>query len=219
MNRFSNDVDVLRFEPSVFTGASFCGAVLCKGSSGQVNGTTFTAAGESFLSKQAEAGHVIYLSDGVGNIEGAYEIVSVDSSTQLTISVLRSDPSAQAIPVGSGSSLFYRIGTFDALAERIGFGITQMLGIQPGVADSELAVKNITDTEAMRDYSALTTLAAVFMKLYQNADTDKVYLSKNKHYQSLAEDAKRRTVVRLLRDDDRYYDKTLAGGHAWLLRK
>lgn len=219
MNAFSSDVDLLRYEPTVFTGSGFPGQVLCKGTNGQVSGTTFTAADEDFLGKQIRAGHVIYLSDGAGNIEGAYEVVSVDSATQLTISVLRAEASAPLISIGAGSSLFYRIGTFDAQGYEVMTALAQNLAIRPGRADSPYSIDDIADPQPLRSLSALMVLQLVFGSLYQNAETDAVCLVKKDLYERLAEQARQRCVIQIDVGDDEIYEKTLAGAHAKLVRE
>lgn len=219
MNAFSSDADLLRYEPSLFTGLAFAGQVLCKGNNGQVSGTTFLAAGEDFLGRQIRAGHVIYLSDGAGNIDGAYEVVGVDSASQLTISVLRAESTNDPIPVGAGSSLFYRIGTFDAQACEVMRALSQSLAIRPGRVDSPYSVDDIADTEPLRSLSALMVLQIVFGSLYQNSETDGVCLVKKDHYEKLAEQARQRCVIVIDVGDDEIYEKTLAGAHVKLVRE
>lgn len=219
MNAFSQDVDLLRLEPSLFRGASFRGPVLCKGVNGQLSGTTLTAAGENFVSRGVAPGHVIYLSDGVGNIDDAYEVVSVNSATQLTVSILRADRTAAAIAVGTGSNLYYRLGTFDAKARRVMQALTSQLGIRPGIADSSVGVEDLLDPEPLRDVSALMCLGLICTGLYQMEETDGIWLQKKEHYERLARQARTQTIVRFDLDGDGVYERSLCGGYACLLRE
>ena len=68
------DVDILKLEPFLFTGTSFPfgSQTLCRGANGALAGTAFTAAGENFPSRGIGAGNAIYLSDGLGVIDGVY---------------------------------------------------------------------------------------------------------------------------------------------------
>ncbi|GAF83904.1 unnamed protein product, partial [marine sediment metagenome] len=91
MLSFSNDVDILKYEPVLFGQLHFPGQVLIEGTGGELDGTTFTKTGEDFESAGVLAGGVVYLQDSEGDLDGAYEIVSVDSATELTVSVVRAD--------------------------------------------------------------------------------------------------------------------------------
>ena len=87
---FSNDADILKYEPILFGELHLPQQVLAIGTGGTVSGTTFTASGADFVSAQVSSGGVIYLQTTDGILDGAYEIISVDSTTQLNISVIRS---------------------------------------------------------------------------------------------------------------------------------
>jgi hypothetical protein len=219
MNAFSNDVDLLRYEPAVFKGTTFAGQTLCRGNNGQVSGTTFLASGENFPNKQVRPGHVIYLSDGVGNIDGVYEVVSVDAAAQLTISVLRADPSCPPIPVGTGTNLYYRIGTFDAQAVEVMEMLTQMLAIRPGRPDSPYSADDIVDAGPLRPLSALMILQKIYNGLYQNEETDRVYLTKRDQYEKLAQQAAGRCVIQIDAGADGVCEKTLTGDSIRLVRE
>jgi hypothetical protein len=219
MNAFSNDVDLLRYEPAVFKGLTFAGQTLCRGNNGQVSGATFLASGENFITKQVRPGHVICLSDGVGNIDGVYEVVSVDAAAQLTISVLRADPSGPPIPVGSGTNLFYRVGTFDAQAAEAAETLTQMLAVRPGRPDSPCSAEDIVDAGPLRPLSALMILQRIYSGLYQNEETDGVYLTKRDQYEQLARQAAGRCVIQIDAGADGVCEKTLTGDSTKLIRE
>ena len=97
MVSFSNDADILRYEPVLFGELYLPGQVLTAGTGGQLEGTTFTASGADFVSAQVSAGGVVELQTADGALDGAYEIVAVDSATQLSVSVVRSDSDGAAI--------------------------------------------------------------------------------------------------------------------------
>jgi hypothetical protein len=218
MKAFSRDADLAGYEPGLFTGPDFAGPVLCRGSNGQVSGTAFTAAGENFVAKRVAAGHVIYLSDGLGAIDGAYEIVSVNSPTQLTLSVLRADRAGEPIAVGNGANLLYRVGTFDIRAARVMTSLTAQLGIRPGAADGVLGVENLLDAEPLREVSTLLCLEMIFTGLYQT-EADEALLRKRDHYRAMARRAMTQTVVRLDLDGDGICERSLCGGYASLIRE
>src|SRR5688500_17432910 len=82
---FCNDTDLLHWEPSIFKDAALASQTLISGT-GDLSGTTFTldSAG-SLVTSHVAGGNVVVLT---GTNLGSYPIVSVNSATQLTLSVL-----------------------------------------------------------------------------------------------------------------------------------
>jgi hypothetical protein len=78
---FSNDVDLLKYESKLFTEHYFPSQVLASGTGGMLAGTTFTKSGADFVAAGVSAGGVVYLKSAAGTLDGAFEIVSVDSAT------------------------------------------------------------------------------------------------------------------------------------------
>ena len=120
MAKFSNDVDVLKYEPALFGELHLPWQVRASGTGAVLSGTTLTAAEADFVTAGVEAGGVVYVRSADGTLDGAYEIVSVDSATQLTVSVLRADSAASATPPPAGEDISYRISTLDPQAVRSG---------------------------------------------------------------------------------------------------
>ena len=89
MISFCEDRDILKYEGILFSDLYFPWQILCQGLDGEVSGTTFTVSNENFVVSGAEAGGVIYLRNADGSLDGTYEIISVDSETELTVSVIR----------------------------------------------------------------------------------------------------------------------------------
>jgi hypothetical protein len=105
---FSNDADVLKYEPVLFGELHLSSQVLASGTGGVLSGTTFTASGADFVSALVSAGGVVYLQSADSVLDGAFEIVSVDSATQLTVSVLRPDSSGSVVAPVAASSIKLR---------------------------------------------------------------------------------------------------------------
>ncbi len=83
MVNFSNDADILKYEPILFGELHLPGQTLTAGTGGTLSGTTFSVSGADFVSAQVSAGGVAYLQSADGSLDVAFEIVSVDSATQL----------------------------------------------------------------------------------------------------------------------------------------
>ena len=219
MISFSSDVDLAKYEPSVFGSFFLSSQVLCGGSNGIVAGTQFTASGVDFTSAQVAAGNVIWLESVDGSIKGAFEIVSVDDATHLTVSVLRPSTSEQAaIPVDSASGLTWRIVTYAPQAYEVLWQISQKLGISPG-CESEQSVDDIVNVEPLRQASVFGVLAAVFEALYTGTSDQTVLVEKKEHYPWCYDKAVERLNVSIDTDSDGDADKKVMPSVVKLLRK
>src|SRR5690348_4588329 len=111
MTPFCTDTDLLHWEPGLLRSAAFVSQTLMSGS-GDLSGTMFTIASGSFVSSHIAANQVIALD---GSINGCFPIVSVDSATQLTLSVLYDqlfDENPEASPIVSSTGIPFTIRTF-----------------------------------------------------------------------------------------------------------
>lgn len=219
MELFSTDVDAARYEPGLFNGTNFTGPILCKGNNGQVAGTLFAASGEDFVAKQIQPGHMIYLSDGVGGMDSVYEVLSVNSTTQLTISVLRSDPQSDPIVVGTGVNLYYRIGTLDMLSSEVMSMLTQAMDLRPGVVDGKYGIEDLVDVGALRQLSVYLVLSLAYGSRYTNPETDEYMLFKKEHYTQLASQAKQRCRIPVDAGDDGIIEKKFTPAFAAMFRE
>jgi hypothetical protein len=99
---------------------------------------------------------VVYLSNAGNTIGAGYEIVSVDSETQLTVSVIRGerDGAAQAPP--AASDVAYRVCTYAPQANDAFIRLCQHFRITPQQAQT------IADTASLCQASVHLTIATVF---------------------------------------------------------
>jgi hypothetical protein len=210
MVRFSNDVDILRYEPVLFGELHLPWQVLAAGTGGALSGTTFTASGADFTVAGVESGGVIYLKSSDGAIDGAYEIVSVDSATQLTVSVIRPDSDGDAIAPPGASDTAYRVSTYGPQASEAGYQLTEYFGIRPGNPASEIAVEDIMDTEVLRRASVFAVLSAIYAMLASKAENENSW-AKSLHYRKLFEKAKERCRLSIDLGADGVADVTRMG--------
>ena len=208
MLSFSSDVDLAKYEPGVFGLWYLSSQVLCGGANGIVAGTQFTASGVDFTLAQVAANGVIYLESADGSIKGAFEIVSVDDSTHLTVSVLRTSDEQAAIPVGSASGLTWRIVSYGPQAYEVLWQLSQKLGLSPG-CESAQSVEDIANIEPLRQASVFGILAAVFEALYAGLDGQDVLVEKKEYYQWLFGKAIERLAVQVDSDGDGDADKEI----------
>ena len=214
---FSNDVDILRHEPILFGELHLPSQVLITGTGGALSGTTFTASGADFTSAFVTAGGVIYLQSSDGALDGVYEIVSVNSATQLTVSVIRSDCDDDAIAPPAATNISYRVSTFEPQASEVSFRLTEYFGIKPGNPASDIDAEDILDTDVLRSASVFAVVSDVYATLASEAEDENLW-KKSLHYQKLFEKARERCRLSIDIGSDGIADITKLGGAVRLVR-
>jgi hypothetical protein len=217
MVSFSSDADILKYEPVLFGELHLTWQVLAAGAAGALSGTTFTASGADFVSAQVAAGGVIYLRSADGTLDGAYEIVSVDSATQLSVSVIRADAADEPIAPPSATEISYRISTFRPQAGEAGFQLTEYFGIRPGNPASDIDVEDVLDADVLRSASVFAVISSVYAMLASNAK-DENFWKKSQHYQKLFEKARERCRLSIDAGSDGVADITRVGASVRLVR-
>jgi hypothetical protein len=217
MVTFSNDVDILRYEPVLFTELHLPGQVLTAGTNGTLIGTMFIANDADFVNAQVTSGGVIYLRSTDEILDGAYEIVSVDSATQLTISVVRADAVGEPIAPPSTSDISYRVSTFRPQANEAAFQLTEYFGIKPGNPASGIDIQDILDTDVLKRASVFAVISSVYAMLASKAN-DENFWKKTQHYQKLFEKARQRCRLSIDAGSDGIADVTRLGASARLVR-
>ena len=217
MVSFSNDADILKYEPILFGDLHLPQQVLATGTGGALSGTTFTAGGADFVSAQVSSGGVIYLRSADGTLDGAYEIVSVDSSTQLTVSVIRSDSARAAVAPPAATEIFYRISTFGPQANEAGFQLTEYFSISPGNPASDIDAEDILDTNVLKRTSVFAVISTVYAMLASKAK-DENFWKKSLHYQKLFAKARERCRLSIDIGSDGVADVTKVGATGKLVR-
>jgi hypothetical protein len=217
MINFSNDVDILNYEPILFGELHLPWQVLAAGRGGILSGTTFAANGADFVSALVTTGQVIYLQSADSSVDGAYEIVSVDSATELTVSVIRTDSSGAPIAPPAATDITYRISTFGPQASEVGFQLTEYFGIRPGNPTSDVDVEDILDTDVLKRASVFAIISSVYAILASKAN-DENFWSKSKHYQKLFQMARERCQLSIDIGGDGVADITRVGASRRLLR-
>lgn len=217
MVNFSNDADILKYEPVLFGELHLPGQVLTAGTDGALSGTTFTASGADFVSAQASAGGVIYLQSADGALDGVYEIVSVDSATQLTISVVRANSDDEPIAPPAATDISYRISTFGPQVSEVGFRLTEYFSIKPGSPTSSYDAEDVLDTDVLRMASVFAVVSSVYAMLASKAK-DENYWKKSLYYQRLFEKARERCRLSIDVGSDGVADVTRVGASIRLVR-
>ena len=217
MVSFSNDADILKYEPILFGELHLPWQVLARGNGASLSGITFTAAGADFFTAQVTAGGVIYLESDDKSLDGTYEIISVDSQTQLSVSVISPDSQTDPIAPPAAEDISYRISTFTPQANEVGFQLTEYFGIRPGNPASDYDVDCILDTSVLRQSSVFAVVACVYAMLAGRENNDNFW-SKSLHYRKLYSQARARARLSIDAGSDGVADVTQIGASGRLLR-
>jgi hypothetical protein len=161
---YCTDTDLLHWEPNIFRDAAFASQLLLAGS-GNLSGMAFSVAAGLLAANHVAAGQVIVLS---GAISGSYPVVSVDSASSLTLSIMYDGlfPDAGAgepSPVGSASGLAFAIRTFFPQRRVVSAILNRAAGIG-GETDAPTTAR-IINTEAVRRPCVLGTLQMIYNAL------------------------------------------------------
>lgn len=219
MNGFSNDVDILKYEPILFGDLRFAGQVVVSGAGAIISNSTLNVANANFINAQILSGMVCYLQSSDGLIDGAYEIILVDSATQVKISVLRQDNQSDIIPVADNNELKYWICTYRPQSNELLFQISQHFGLRPGVSDADYSVDDILDASVLKQVSVFGVLSIVYATLAGRANEEKDnYWKKSNYYRQLYEKAMQRCRVCIDLGSDGVADSVRSGASVRLLR-
>ncbi len=217
MVNFSNDSDILKYEPILFGELHLPWQVIAEGSGGILSGTTFTDADADFIAAQVASGGVIYLESEDKSLDGAYEIVSVSSETQLIVSVIRTDSQSDPIAPLEAKNISYRISTLAIQANEIGIQLTEYFSIRPGNPASDYSVDDIHDITVLRQASIYGVIASVYA-MYACRTKDDNFWSKSLYYRKLYNQAKARARLSIDAGSDGIVDVTQIGASGRLIR-
>ncbi len=217
MVKFSSDVDILKYEPVLFGELHLPSQVRAAGTGAVLSGTALTAEDADFVGARIEAGGVVYLRSNDGSLDGLYEIVSVDSATQLTVSVLRADTGDDPVAPPAADDISYRISTLRPQAVEVGCDLTAYFGIQPGNPTSVISVEQVIDTEVLRRVSVFAVISCVYA-MWAGQAKNEDFWEKSLHYRGLFEKARRQCHLAVDLGTDGIADVTRAGGAIKLVR-
>jgi hypothetical protein len=214
---FSSDVDILKHEPVLFGELYFPLQVKAAGTGAALAGTQLTTDGADFLAANVTPGQVIYLKSHDGALDGAYEIVSVDAPTQLTISVLRADSADAPVPPALGTDVAWCISTFAAQAMNVAKELTAYFGIRPGDPAAVYGIEDILDVEVLRRASTMAVISCIYATWAGKAGDDSFW-TKSLHYKQEFEKARLRCHLSIDADGDGVADVTRVSGSIRLVR-
>jgi len=154
---FITDRDLLAHEPNLFRDVAWVGQ-RATGGTCTVSGTTLTCAAPEIAFNQTPIGpgHVAVVG-GAG-----YEVLGVQSATQMTISRLRVAEEDAAIIPAQGAGLSMSVTSFRPQIAIVHAQLLRLAGIEPDSPAGGVAQGQIANTGALKLVEALGSLALIF---------------------------------------------------------
>lgn len=180
---WTDDRDLAVYEPALFGQWKINQQKQAGGSNGAVWGTSFTATGAGFDSARVSAGQMISVTTLDGTLDGAFEILAVVSASQLTVSTLRADRQAPALPVGNASGLIWRVYHFSPQRAAAHLYLRWRLKLP---ADAIAALDDAC-IEPLRMAETFCALALIFEAICQEDDQMELFEHKKRIYWGLFE--------------------------------
>lgn len=170
MKTFCTDRDLLVLEPSAFLDNPPAGQQLLSGSGGQLLGGTFSAAGADFLAAGIQPRMVLVTYGHVPAEGAAWEIISADSATQLTVSVLRASVEAAPIAPADAEGLNFYVLSFLPQIAAASESIAERLRRAGEATDLDAA--DFVPSDQLRLLTAVAALETVFTAQVRSSRSD-----------------------------------------------
>ncbi len=210
---FSKDIDLLPWETEIFKDLAFNSQIYISGSDAVTTNTTLTSASANFINAQIKPGHVIHLSKTDQSINGVYEIVSVDSATQLTISVLRLNDQSSLIEPPASVAISYKIISYEHQASECAESLLQYFGIK------SQDTATILNPGTLKQASIFSILSSLYSRFASDPKDPNGYWRKASYYQQLFNTARVKVRIEIDLNQNGQPEKHLRGGSVTLQRK
>jgi len=202
MTNFSTDADLLKWEPALVREIVLDHQCLTRAEGVIAEAFTVTAAAGQFATRQVRPGHVVHLSNPDQGVDGCYEVLSVESETELTAACVGT-AGEHAVPLPSATDLALRIQTFDPQHEEARYALLARFGLEADAAEpaSDLA-DWIAQRRALRRASVALVLATLYRGQAVGSPAESGLAAKADHYARLYEDEVAKARLILDRDAD-----------------
>ncbi|MGJ8637202.1 MAG: hypothetical protein ACSHX5_10190 [Phycisphaerales bacterium] len=172
---FASDRDLLILEPGLYRDVKWNGQRLLSGV-GDLDGTTLTLLTGSFTESGIDAGHVVLI-DSV-----PMEVVSVQSSTSATVSIMRGDTDSVAVGGKDVAAAVVEVFTFEPQIAIVHRQVLSMVGIDVDDPDG-LGESAVTNPGALIVLEALGALHLIYASAGAPGRGGEAYLERAKVFQ------------------------------------
>ncbi len=217
MSSFCQDRDILGIEPVAFLGGGFHSASqFVAGSDGVLSGTTVTSAGCDFTAAGIAAGMVLCTTETISSEGSTWEIISVDSATTLTVSVLRAGATDPAVAPPAGSGLSFYIRSFAVRITKVSSTLAEKLRTLSEVAG--IGQADFADSAQLSVTTVYGVLADVFLARADNGRANDANWPKADFYRNEFIHSQNRLRLALDADGDGTAERTRTLGNVILKR-
>jgi hypothetical protein len=216
MNPTCQDRDLLCLEPVVYLHGGVPGQTLATATDGVLTGVTFTSPSSDFVSAGVAPGMVLCVTQTTPAEGSVLEIVDIQSSVALTVSVLRQSSEASPVAPLPATGLTFHVRTFAAQIGRAAGELVESLRRTDEATDSQLPL--FADSAQLRDVVAHGALADVFVARSAAGDNADVNWIKAGHYRRRYDQLVRRLRVAVDADGDGVPEQTRSLGNVTLRR-
>jgi len=202
MPNFSTDADLLKWEPALLREIALDHQCLARGSGASSETFSVVAETAGFKTGKVGPGHVIHLKNDDQGINGYYEVLSVESETEL-LAGLVGGHGDEWVPLPAGTDLEFDIHTFDPQHEEARFALLARFGLETDAADTAADLERwILQRRAFRRASVALVLAMLYRGQSTGGPDAAGLARKADHYARLYEDEVTKARVILDRDGD-----------------
>ncbi len=182
MRRFCQDRDLLAVEPVMFLGGGFPARVPARGEDAEFSGTTFTSAASDFHAAGVAPGMVLTVYAATPSEGLALEIISVDSTTTLTVSVLRASIEDEPVAPPADGEKFH-IRSYDVRISRVSEALAETLRRMSEAAG--ISAAHFSDSSQLTATTCYGVLAECFTARSAGGSADDANWIKARHYREL----------------------------------
>jgi hypothetical protein len=195
---FCDDVELMAWEPSVFTQTAFSHQTVVKGAVGTLTGTALLLTSGSLAAVLPGMVAQVTLADG--SLTQLLEVVAVTDATHATVSMLRGRSSEAAIvPLVTGS-VKVTVVTFQPQIAAVGDALLALVGI---ASDRDnLPAPASVGLCGFKAAAIFGTLAAIYRALVETQSATNVTFSKRTFYEGLAQASRLTLGATIDRDGD-----------------
>ena len=202
MTNFSTDADLLKWEPALLREIVLDHQCLTHGDGASSQTFSVVAAGGLFVTSKVRAGHVVHLRNADQGVDGYYEILSVESETELMAGLVGGHGD-EWVPLPTATDLEFRIQTFDSQHEEARWALLARFGLETDVADQgEDLARWIAQHRSLRRPSVALVLATLYRGQAGDGPEASGLARKAEHYARLYEDEVAKARLVLDRDAD-----------------
>jgi hypothetical protein len=202
MPNFSTDADLLKWEPALMREIVLDHQCLTRGEDATSQTFSVVADDGQFKTALVRPGHVIRLRNDEQGVDGLYEVLSVESESELLAGLIGGRGDAW-VPLPTATDLEFSIHTFDPQHEEVRFTLLARFGLETDAADTAADLERWI---AQRRVLCHASVALVLSTLYRGQATGGPEASglakKAEHYARMYEDEVSKARLALDRDAD-----------------